>query len=1055
MNGCFKIKSLEIAILLAFPATAFPLLATAAEPYPYLPPTVTSSVAPNVMLQFDNSGSMKDLPVGKTSGDSKMTIAKKAADKLLTSYPGFRWGLFSFDPKKGQTQNAGVLVVPMSDNNSGSVNTAVQNLSPDTNTPLGETYFEVTNYFAGEASYAGKSAGISNGVYTSPIQYRCQKNFAIVFTDGLSNGDGVLPGLPVDDIAYNDNKPSSPYRSAKSYVSYDASGTAVTKSFKACVDKDTKSDITCPVILDGQTASVADAFIGTDDSDSTFGRSLRDVAMYAYDRDFKVSGLDNSNKSWDDPKFQKQNLTTYTVGFQLKDKDGKALPGNPMLSAAAKVGGGKFFLANDQASLDDAFSTIASEIQANTSNAGGVAVKSETTPAGDVVLQPLFNPRGWYGDLMCWVLGADGVTTTACANPKAIIPSSRTIFTAKVVGTTTTPFDFDKSTVDTNATSAQKLALGADSAAQGKVVDFIRGVEGLSGFRTRPNGLLGDIIDGQPTFVGKPSGKTVEKTYAQFQADNAARSIAFIGANDGMLHAFDVSSMTEIMGFVPSSVYRNLKYLTASDYGVTAGTTPHRYFVNGSSRKADVKLGVSTTDTDVSKSGTWKTVVVGALGQGGRGYHAIDATTAASLKTAKTAIKWEWTSVSDSDLGYTLGQPVIYNVRQKNSTLVLPAVVLSNGYENDFVDGTTAVPTTLRTTTASALFILNVDTGALIKKISLPAGSYGLSAPAGVDTDGDGKLDYVYAGDLSGRMWRFDLTSNDPANWSVNTNPIFNAGSTHPIVMRPGIKVTKVGNDLANMVVFGTGKLLVDSDRKDTTTQSLYGVVDIVTTAAVTASTSSLQKQSVLDTQEKDGVSFRKVSNIGVTLSASARGWYMELPESSERIVASPMMYADKFLVGTGIPLAEACLQGGKGWVMGLNPLTGGIATTRSGATYSIYDLDGSNSSSAGDKVDFSTGSQYVSGVALDAIPTELSFISGGSETGAVAAMPVLTSDANTGSVMALTGANDMAVYSPAEPKGGGVLLVPEIGTDQFKRKKVNAAPSGVKVETGIWREIK
>lgn len=663
MTRRLRIKPLELAICMVFPFTAPALWA--AEPYPALPPALSTGVAPNVMLQFDNSGSMDDPPVsgGKTS---KLVLAQQAVTTLINAYPNFRWGLFTFDPKA--ITSGGVLVSAIADNNGSNVESKVNALTAVTNTPLAEAYFEVTRYFGGAASYAGKTAGISKGVYTSPIQYRCQKNFGIVFTDGLSNGDDVLPGLPTKVTTPPTTPPTSPLYANESYTSYDASGNPVTKSFSVCRNTSTVSSVSCPAVLEGgaKVGDAANNFQGTSDSDSTWGRSLRDVAMFAFDKDFRVGGTDGDGESFDDPKFLKQNLVTYTVSFAVgKDASGAALP-NLMLQATASVGGGKNFLATDGASLNAAFSSIGDAINRDTSNAGGVATKSEKTPAGNSVLQPLFTPGTWYGDLLCWNIAPDGTTLVACSQPNAVIPAfgSRSIYTSKVTlsgaSLVTTAFDFSVANLS-SMTPAQQSALGASTTAQQNVINFVLGKEGIAGFRVRPidpttgkTRLLGDIVDAQPAVVSAPTGFTTQASYAAFSTANAGRNLAFVGANDGMLHGFDVASMTELMGYVPSSVYKNLPALAAADYGLSGGT-PHAYFVNGSLRKADVYLGTAQP--------AWKTLLVGGLGQGGRGYFALDATDKTSLSTATKAVKWEWNSIDDSDMGYTLGQPVIYLVR--------------------------------------------------------------------------------------------------------------------------------------------------------------------------------------------------------------------------------------------------------------------------------------------------------------------------------------------------------------------------------------------------------
>lgn len=1051
MNRIFKLSTIRVALCLAYPALILPALA--AEPYPALPPTLSTAVTPNILLHIDNSGSMDDYP--PTGGSKrKMAIARDVAKELIDENKALRWGLFSFDPSSNAT--GGILRAPVG-STQATLNTAIDGLSAETWTPLGEAMFEITRYWAGETSYYDKISGN----YTSPIQYRCQKNFNIVITDGVSTKDNWIPGLPASPTGV-------------SYTSYDAAGNAVSpaKIFKACVNKDTVSSVTCPEKLEGST--VNNAFVGTSDDSSSYGRTIRDVAMYAYDKDMRVGGNDLDGKSFDDPKFKLQNVATYTVGFAIND---------PVLKAAATVGFGKYYTADNEEQLTDALADAVNSIIASISNAGGVATQSEATAAGNKVFQPVFNPKGWYGELRCFNLDTvTGDVGAACSpQAKAVIPAyaSRKLHSAKFVSGVFSAFDFNPAGDTTGATTrgfmtsntsplGQRQQIGSDNTERNNVIRFLRGEQGIAGFRTRPNGLLGDIIDGQPVVVSRPSGMTTDTSYAAFSTANASRGIVLVGANDGMLHAFRISDMNELMGYIPSAVYPRLKALSALDYGVSSGT-PHTFHVNGTMRQQDVKLGTTPA---------WKTIVVGGLAQGGQGFFAVDATNEAALTgSASTAVKWEWTDQKDADMGYAFAAPLIYNVRT-SATAVIPAVILANGYESNY-DDVNFLGGQKSTAKSSALYIVNADTGALIKKIPVPGGA-GLSSPAGVDFGQDGILDYVYAGDMNGKLWRFDLT--DPANFKVVTTPIFDAGPTHPIVMRPAIKpVTRPsdGVSLGNLVLFGTGKLLTDADRTDVTTQSFYAVLDDMASAPVTVPKTDLVGRTVEatatinDTGYRTG-SYRKVSStpdLDLTATTNTKkGWYLDFPVSTERLVTSPMLYDDKLLFGTGITQSdEKCLPGGKGWVMGLNPMTGSVTKSLLGREFSFVDVKLDGRSTDADQILFPaiTNPEFVNGFSKDGIPTELTYVAASSK--------IVTTDStgstlgNVGAVIALREANTMAVYtgnaaagvsrgtSMSRPASSGVgnLYSGTIGDDKVGKEKLLGPGSAVRIESTIWREIK
>jgi type IV pilus assembly protein PilY1 len=1052
----YTAKPLCLAIYLAFPVLAMPSFA--AEPYPPLPPTLSTSVTPNIMLHIDNSGSM-DQVVGV---EKKIVSARSVAIELIGKNRSLRWGIFSFD--KNATTEAGVLNRAIgsvaSQTDFDAISATINALNPDTWTPLGESMVEITRYFAGETSYYSK---LGTGKYTSPIQYRCQKNFAIILTDGEPTKDDHLPGV------------STTYP-ALSYRSYDAANNAVTRTFKACRNNtDVAPYLTCPDILEGSTT--ASAFL---DANSVYLRSLRDVAMYAYDRDFRTddgttAGKDLDGKSFDDPKFQKQNLTTFTVAFATKEAE-------KLLEATATVGHGKPYKAGSKQELIDSLQNAVDTINASTSNAGGVATQSEITTAGNKVFQPVFNPAGWYGQLLCYSLNADGTVGAACTpSPEAVIPaeSARKIHTSKVNNLFQTErYSFVTSNL-TSLSPAQKLSLGADATEQAKVMRFLRGEESIAGFRSRYNAtlgktiLLGDIVDGQPVVVTKPSGSTPEADYASYISSNAARNIVLIGANDGMAHAFDIANMTELMGYIPQAVYPRLKALTATNYGQSTGT-PHTYHVNGSMRQQDIKTGTS-----------WKTVVVGGLGQGGQGYYALDATNNAQLSAATSAIKWEYNDINDKSMGYTLGTPLIYNVRTGTNTVV-PAAIFANGYESNWDD--TASGGQKTTNKESVLTILNAETGSLIARIPV-VGSSGLSSPAGLDYGQDGVLDFVYAGDVNGKLWRFDLT--DANNFKVASNPLFDAGAGHPIIMRPGlIPVNKAadGTALGNVILFGTGQLLTNPDRSDTTTQTLYGVLDKMEANPSTVLISSLQQQQFeASTYSKTTTrigTYRKISAsddaankldiasaANLALSAPKMGWYINLPDASERLVTSPMVFEDRVLFGTGVPIStEQCLPGGSGWIVGVNPLTGSVVRKNNkstGADFSFIDITGDGKSTAADKLGTGPTISYMSAYKKDGIPTELSFVS----SNAVLSSPSGSDGGlgNIGNVIALREANSMAVYTgnatPGTTRGisiarqasnNGCVYGGVLGKSDLDKDCLPPAPSGaVKIETTLWREIK
>jgi type IV pilus assembly protein PilY1 len=1209
MNSCMRLKPLQFALLLAFASA--PASVLAAGPYPHLPPSLSTSVAPNIIFYLDTSGSMlqdvnnqwmrTDLcdPNGSLSWDScvnrgpegvnkyktavdsepnsKMNIAKrvtksvvqKLVDANLVTDPvtgvvtkkgEVRVGLFSFHDWNSRTEHDGrakgsILRAPVTDvsvkSNQDTFEKALGGLSGRTSTPLGEGLLEITQYLRGGPSlydkptYPSLSSVAPNtlvlgGSYVSPIQYRCQRNVAIVVTDGNATNDDVLPKDPPytytwettnskGEIVKHTETFSEPHARPIKYITWDEKGDAVTKTFRVCSEaneiRDNDSDVNCPAVLEGTITSP-----NFDDGSNTSEkepikqlpnrfRALRDVAKYARVADLRPEkegsmGIDLDGKSFNDSRFLRQNLNTYTVGFSVE---------SPVLLAAAIAGQGKSYNVKKEEALREALTDAVNSIGAFTSNAGGLATQSDVSKAGNKLFQPVFNPSGWRGELRCFPLDAQGKrqfnydgTPIVCApNAIANIPTpdptgtgGRNLFTSKRDPSTELQAEVSKTpnatvrfnfadTVPGQYSPSQLKSLGADDTEQKQTINYVRGVD-LAGTRSRSDPvtktqmLLGDIIDGQPLVVSEPSGATFDKTYSAFKADNASRNIVLIGANDGMLHAFRVDesasgkrdNMREIMGYIPSAVYPNLKALKSPNYGTAA--EPHTYHVNGSLRQADVKLFNG-------ESIAWTTVVAGGLGQGGQGYFALDVKNADQLAKANNAenvVKWEFTDLQHDGMGYSFGAPIIYNVHTSDKT-VTPAVIVSNGYDSDFDDTTSGGARTA--TKASVLYIINAETGALIRAIDVPAsigGGGGLSSPAGVDVGHDGILDYVYAGDLNGKMWRFDLTEDQPSKFFVATNPIFDAGPERPITSRPAIMpVNKAsnGDPLGNIVLFGTGKLLTDADRSSTTTQYLYGILDKMeptpTTVPNTVSADSLQEQTIngLYTDPtprlSDGYlqSYRRMSNNFIDLRSDTtnafRGWRIPLPTSGERNVSAPNVFEDVVFFATGTPVSAEKCSPGSGWVMGLNPLTGSSVRVRnaiSGAEYSFIDLTGDNRSSEADRRPFpgvpgsagpTTTQDYASGYSLSGIPTELSFLF---RTLSVPAASTNEIYKDAGSAIALRESNLQSVYS-VDRRSGKSYVSPRpsevqwglLGDGGTGSSTVPPSLVNAKVFSTIWREIK
>ncbi|MFN3715837.1 MAG: pilus assembly protein, partial [Thiobacillus sp.] len=474
---------------------------------------------------------------------------------------------------------------------------------------------------------------------------------------------------------------------------------------------------------------------------------------------------------------------------------------------------------------------------------------------------------------------------------------------------------------------------------------------GVGQFRARTVSKLGDIIDSNPWYVGQPQAGYSDDDhpgYAAFRASRLARKpVIYLGANDGMLHGFDASfdpvtnlptatSGNEVLGYVPARVFGKLSKLTSQTYN-----SSHQYYVNSSPMVGDADF--SSTGAD------WKTVLVSGLGQGGQGYFALNVTDPASFAESNAAslVLWEFTDQDDRDMGYTFNQPTVNSLNKLSAQIVRMnnnkwAVVVGNGYNNTEADGNAS------TTGHAVLYILYLSNtfsgtwtlGTDYIKITTGSGTLaspnGLATPLPVDTNGDGRVDLIYAGDLNGNMWKFDVSSASPASWGVANagSPLFAAPAGQPITSAPQVFPHPNGG---RMVLFGTGKFIETADASGPfATQTLYGVWDNGSTVTL----SDLVAQTVTDTVSGAGTSFRTVSSNAVNYAGTspAKGWFLNLPATGETVPFNTLIKSGLALFSSMIPSPDPCAFGGDGWLMALEPLTGWASASGS------FDADGDGS---------------------------------------------------------------------------------------------------------------
>lgn len=587
-----------------------------------------------------------------------------------------------------------------------------------------------------------------------------------------------------------------------------------------------------------------------------------------------------------------------------------------------------YFLVSNASTLKDQLSEAFNQIlQKNSSVATPAVVPALGTSNSASTYLNSLNVATWSGDLT----KTTTTYTTATPNGTTVqnwvasqqVPtwSNRNIQMATQAGNALQTFSYANLANRTYSGVALQTTLTSDQ------VDFIKGdtSKATSTYRRRAS-LIGDLVNSSPVVVDTAlydattadtlNGST--GTYATFATTQSSRrSQVYVGANDGMLHAFDALTGVEKFAFIPSAVISNLSALTNKDYNTNSAL--HRYFVDSTPVVADVYFG-----------NAWHTILVGTLGAGGREVFALDITNPDSI-----TLLWEFTSQNDVDLGSTLAVPVISKLHSGDW-----GVIVGNGYNGN--NGN------------ASLFVLNAATGAVISKLTTSVvGNNGLSSPTVLDANADGIADYVYAGDLLGNLWRFDLIGSSLTATAAATSfkvafankPLYTAtvsdtsgSAAQSITAAPAVVAHPSGT--GTLVIFGTGRYFATADKTSTDLQTLYGIWDKQTAGTTAASTpvlarSSLQAQTI--TSQVSSATFgtsssaiRIVSNNSVDWTAKS-GWYLDFAVSGallgERLVDPLTISGSVLFASTRTPSTDVCSPGVTGWEYALDPTTGGRTT--------------------------------------------------------------------------------------------------------------------------------
>lgn len=675
------------------------------------------------------SGNYLNWAYGPTGFKTRLEIVQDVATDLLDSINGVNVGLMTFNRNNDDSDNGGWVVYPMEniDTSRTPIQDAVRSLTPTGFTPLSETMYEAAMYYSGgrvtygDASVAESRDPSDSALYDSPFEYDCQKNFIVYLTDGEPTRDDAAD----DEIV----------------TMTDSDG--------------------------GSFANLVGASCDVEAYPSGFnpsgGDCLDDVAELLYEGDFSTLP-------------GQQNVATYTVGFTID---------LPILADTAERGGGRYYTADDTATLANALTNIVTAILSldTTFSAPTVAVNSfnRTQNLSDLFIS-VFRPTGrthWPGNLKKYrVRASDGAIIDANGRD-AIDPATgffddaaQSFWSATVDGATAdvggaaelipgstnrvvyTNLSGTNLTATGNRISSTNLALtdtlldtgAAGEPTRAQVIDFINGIDASDtdqdNDRTEPRTQIGDPLHAQP----------VSMVYGPELRDG----LVFMATNDGFLHAIDLETGEEKWAFVPAEFLDDQVELFKDD-----SSASKHYGID-----SDLRIQVVADSDPVIEPGE-KVYLFFGLGRGGEAYYGLDVSDPLSPQ-----LLWRIDSTTLPNLGQSWSPPMPTKVNIAGATQNANklALVIGGGYEADqdssglTTDGT-----------GNSIYIVDSVSGALLwhgsrdgvhKDLNVSGRSMDYSIPARiriVDIDGDGFLDRMYAGDMGGQVWRFDVTNGQSA----------------------------------------------------------------------------------------------------------------------------------------------------------------------------------------------------------------------------------------------------------------------------------------------------
>jgi len=815
---------------------------------------------------------------------SRMNITKGAIGQVINNTDSSRMGLDVFNDGLREKSKT------MSDlKNKRELLEEFYDTELETYTPARKALKRVGDYF--------KKKGGDGPILSASEGGECQQNFNILLTDGFWNRDS--PGVGNTDI--------------------NGSG-----------------------IFDGNASQSND---GGNYADG-YSDTLADVAMKYYEDDLRDDLDDKVPTQAGVDEAEHQHLVTYAIALGITGTLDPSVD-DPLAAGfswpnivsdtpstvddlwhAAYNGRGKFLSVKAQGELTSSLNTAISNIAERTATAAAVSINSAKLTTQSVVYLAQFNPNRWQGNLFAFKIvdldtGELSATPLWAAadelNARDIASNPRTILTHD--GSDGVAFQWDKLSGAQQADLNTSPAGGVDTNGKARL-NYLRGDrvdEGAGNLFRERLSLLSDLVNSGPVFVGAPSllwpdtapfPTAVGARYSDFKNGSAATrdGMVYAGSNGGKMHGFAEADGEERLAYIASNLFstssgEGMHYLTEQNY-------VHKYY-------NDLTPTVSDIYADLGNGTQWQTVLISGQRGGARGIFALDVTDPAKFKesNASSVVLWEFTSNDDPDLGFTYSRPQIGMTNA--GTWV---AIFGNGY-NDTGDG------------EAKLFIVDIakgadgswDTGDYIE-ISTNSGSdsdlNGLATPALADLDGNGTIDRVYAGDLKGQMWAFDLSDTNSGAWeTAGATLLFTTKGGQPITTKPTLaKHPTISDDVSNapnvMVFFGSGQYLTDADKTSTNANYFYGVWD--------KGDGSLVDGDLVEQTYDPNFSERVLTRNLVDYLTGKYGWFFALPDSGERSVTNPVVRGNLVFFNSFVPVSDPCSVGGFGFRFAVNLIDGG-----------------------------------------------------------------------------------------------------------------------------------